>query len=106
MVMPRLERFGEHIDDHQLDIATAMMARHRAVIIEDDRDVMAAVEKARALSRTLAPVSRSNSLAVAIRNELRRLENGTPRQGMLRRATVWGVSAFIGRLARPRTPPV
>jgi len=35
LVVPRLRRFGEHINDHQLDLARGLAQRGKVVLIED-----------------------------------------------------------------------
>ena len=94
--MPRLERFGEHINDHQLDIAQAMQARNRAVIIHDAHEVAAAVERARELARIVPRLKRSDTLTVAVKEEIQRLRSATGRGESLRARTVWAISGLIG----------
>jgi UDP-N-acetylglucosamine transferase subunit ALG13 len=47
VVVPRLRRFNEHIDDHQLQITGAFAASNLAVGYEQGTDLRAAIERAR-----------------------------------------------------------
>ncbi len=46
VVMPRLARFGEHIDDHQEVLARALASEGRVVLAEFASELMPAVEQA------------------------------------------------------------
>jgi UDP-N-acetylglucosamine transferase subunit ALG13 len=56
VVVPRLHRFGEHVDDHQLELVAALGADGHVVPVTDIAGLTAAVEKAgRRADRTTAP---------------------------------------------------
>jgi UDP-N-acetylglucosamine transferase subunit ALG13 len=63
VVVPRLARYGEHVDDHQLQIAREFDAHGMVVAAEEHDDIRAALRRAAS-----APVAReaSGSLARAI----------------------------------------
>jgi UDP-N-acetylglucosamine transferase subunit ALG13 len=46
VVMPRLARFGEHVDDHQEVLARALASEGRVVLAEFANELMPAVERA------------------------------------------------------------
>ena len=47
IVMPRLKKYGEHVDDHQLDIAKAFSDRELVLMCGDDDSLSDIIEKAR-----------------------------------------------------------
>ena len=47
IVMPRLRKYGEHVDDHQLDIAKAFSDRELVLMCGDDDSLADTIEKAR-----------------------------------------------------------
>ena len=47
IIVPRLKRFGEHTDDHQLDLAMAMHERKKAIAVFDLEKLPEAIEKAK-----------------------------------------------------------
>jgi UDP-N-acetylglucosamine transferase subunit ALG13 len=56
VVVPRLHRFGEHVDDHQLELVAALGADGHVVPVTDIAGLTAAVQKAgRRADRTTAP---------------------------------------------------
>ncbi len=46
VVVPRYKKFGEHVDDHQLDIAGALEKEKIAVPVYDIADLLTALKKA------------------------------------------------------------
>jgi beta-1,4-N-acetylglucosaminyltransferase len=50
IVLPREARYGEHIDDHQLQLASKLASRGLIVLV-DDHGIFSAVERARAMKR-------------------------------------------------------
>ena len=66
VIVPRLRCFGESVDDHQLELATALARRKKAVtVLEPSAGVLReAVVQANELARTRAA---SNSLQAALR---------------------------------------
>ncbi len=63
VVIPRLHRFHEHVDDHQLQIVTELGSRGLLQPVLEPEDVVPAVEAARG----------KRSTALNIRSELRRV---------------------------------
>jgi len=43
IVFPRLERFGETVDDHQLELARRLAPDGRVILVEDESELAAAV---------------------------------------------------------------
>jgi len=46
VVVPRLHRFGEHVDDHQLELVAALAGDGHVIAVTDMAELGAAVEKA------------------------------------------------------------
>lgn len=56
VVVPRLHRFDEHVDDHQLELVAALGADGHVIGVTDMADLAAAVQKAgRRADTTTAP---------------------------------------------------
>jgi len=69
LAVPRQERYGEHLNDHQVDFARALAERGWIVVLEDpEAGLSDAVERAAAL--TIPQVPKEPRLAVAIRDLL------------------------------------
>ena len=67
VVVPRLHRYGEHVDDHQLELVAALGADGHVVPVRDMAELPAAVQKAgRRADTTSAP----SPLHAAIRGAL------------------------------------
>lgn len=66
VLVPRLRRFGEHVDDHQLELAEALAQRKKAVLVLEPSagTLQEAVAQANELARTRTV---SNSLQAALR---------------------------------------
>jgi len=50
IIAPRLEKFGEHTDDHQLDLARALDERGKAIAVFDLAKLPEAIERAKKFS--------------------------------------------------------
>ena len=50
IIVPRLKKFGEHTDDHQLDLAKALDERGKAIAVFNLADLPKAIEKAKKFS--------------------------------------------------------
>lgn len=83
VVLPRLRRFGETVDDHQLELGRALARTSRVVLIEEAEELTAAVE--RAPSRQAGSALGGERLIAAVRHELR-AGAGTPRRSAQRSA--------------------
>jgi UDP-N-acetylglucosamine transferase subunit ALG13 len=68
VVMPRLRRFGETVDDHQLDLGRALAETGRILLVEEVEGLAAAVASAPA--RGEARESGAGDLVEAVRREL------------------------------------
>lgn len=68
IVFPRLERFGETVDDHQLELGRRLAADGRLILVEDGKDLAAAV--AAAPPRGAAAGLDGADLIAAVRGEL------------------------------------
>jgi UDP-N-acetylglucosamine transferase subunit ALG13 len=68
VVVPRLRRFDETVDDHQLELAEALSETGRVVVVEDLEELAAKV--AGAPARGTARPSEDGKLAEAVRREL------------------------------------
>lgn len=49
VVMPRLARYGEHVDDHQVEFAEMLAGQGKVILARDASDLEVAVAQARAL---------------------------------------------------------
>lgn len=47
IIVPRLAKFGEHTNDHQLDLAEALDRQEKAITVKDIKQLGAAIKKAR-----------------------------------------------------------
>ena len=69
IVFPRLRRFGETVDDHQLELARRLAEDGTVVVVENAPDLAAALEAAPARGAGVA-ADASNDLIQAVRTEL------------------------------------
>ena len=69
IVFPRLQRFGETVDDHQLELARRLAEDGRVVVIENEADLAAALDMTPARGVGLA-VDAGKELIGAVRREL------------------------------------
>jgi UDP-N-acetylglucosamine transferase subunit ALG13 len=46
VVMPRLAKYGEHVDDHQVEFARALAREGKIILAEEPHKLFAAVEEA------------------------------------------------------------
>ncbi len=60
IVVPRLHRYGEAIDDHQVDFAGFLARRRQIVLVGSERELFAALERALADPATLRVDSASD----------------------------------------------
>lgn len=72
IVMPRRERFGEHVDDHQQDLAREFSAAGSILVANDSAELGAAIACARGSNRNADPLRRQDPspLAELIRSDL------------------------------------
>ena len=70
IVFPRLQRYDETVDDHQLDLAGMLVKTGRVIVVEDASELAAAVASAPA--RGAASAAGGEALIEAVRTELHR----------------------------------
>jgi len=46
VIVPRLQRFSEHTNDHQLDLALALASKGKAIAVKDVKDLRKAIQEA------------------------------------------------------------
>jgi len=68
IVFPRLERFGETVDDHQVELARRLAPDGRVILVEDKKELAAAI--AAAPPRGAATGLDGSDLIAAVREEL------------------------------------
>jgi UDP-N-acetylglucosamine transferase subunit ALG13 len=68
VVVPRLHRFGEHVDDHQVELTEALAADGKVIPAWEGTDLAAAVRSAPRRSEPRPPVA--GPLHVALREAL------------------------------------
>lgn len=68
IVLPRLRRFGETVDDHQLELGRALASTGRVILVEDAGELGAALEQAP--KRGSAMALDGDTLITAVRREL------------------------------------
>jgi UDP-N-acetylglucosamine transferase subunit ALG13 len=62
IVMPRRKRYGEHVNDHQVQLVDALAAEQRIIPVHEPEDLEAAVLEARRRTRTALPPPASHML--------------------------------------------
>src|SRR5262249_38057785 len=62
IVWPRLRQYGEHINDHQLELAQAMSEQGRATLVNNRDELFAALQ----LTKLPLPVSAAQSRATLV----------------------------------------
>ncbi len=68
VVFPRLRRFGETVDDHQLELGRALVASGRVALVEEESALPAIL--AAAAPRGAQPKLEDSGLIAAVREEL------------------------------------
>jgi beta-1,4-N-acetylglucosaminyltransferase len=97
VVVPRLERFGEHVNDHQLELLDALSAEGRILAVRDIAELPRAIDEARRRPSTHTDTTRRGALAAELAGDLVRLSRATPRErasrervfAVLRAVTAW-----------------
>ena len=72
VVVPRLKKFGEHVDDQQLELAEALESMGKAIAVYDIEKLEDAIRRAKALK--YRPVRQDKRLANFLKNYLKYLE--------------------------------
>jgi UDP-N-acetylglucosamine transferase subunit ALG13 len=68
IAMPRLQKYGEHADDHQLELTSVLEQSGRILLARDGDDLSPLIKKAR--SFVPAPASGENRIAELVRGYL------------------------------------
>jgi len=68
VVVPRLKRYGEHVDDHQLELAGALADEGKVIVVADGDDLSEALKAVPA--RRLPAVAHGGPLQKAVRAAL------------------------------------
>jgi len=67
IVVPRRKRFGEHVDDHQVELATRMAQLGSALLAERPEELLSLIQDAKTRQVTLRPLQPGTpSLATAL----------------------------------------
>ena len=83
VLVPRLNQYGEHIDDHQLELARILQRTGCALLVENVKELARALERARHFTPA-APV-RKGQLVAALRSLLANMETAGVRGAAERR---------------------
>lgn len=73
VAVPRQRRFGEHIDDHQVELARALAGSPRLVVVEDVSQLGAALADAIPPPDRERPAAQADRLVGALRRAIREL---------------------------------
>src|SRR6185436_7016092 len=68
VIVPRLRRYGEHVDDHQAQLARALERRSDAIVVWDVAGLADAVRAVPQRRAAMAP--RAGALSAAVRRAL------------------------------------
>jgi UDP-N-acetylglucosamine transferase subunit ALG13 len=74
VVVPRLARFGEHVDDHQLGLAEKLASRGLVTVVRDEATLAGAIEAARCADSPAHFAGRASALTSWLDEFWRRLE--------------------------------
>jgi UDP-N-acetylglucosamine transferase subunit ALG13 len=103
VVLPRLQRFGEVVNDHQLDVLQALARAGRVIPVEDVGGLGEAIEASRGARQKIGPPAGRLALIASLRDELASLSSpGTRRRDWLLRA-LGAVTSWVPT-ARHRWP--
>ena len=67
VIVPRMCKYGEHVDDHQLEIAKVMEEKYHVLVARDLTDLGGYIQKAK-LHEYLPYISQKEQLLTAVRN--------------------------------------
>ena len=79
VVMPRRAKYGEHVDDHQLEFARALAEAGKVVMVEEPEDLIGAVEEAMKRQRMSRPLDADSRMVDLISEVLRKYADGLRR---------------------------
>jgi beta-1,4-N-acetylglucosaminyltransferase len=69
IIVPRLKKFNEHVDDHQLDITEILKNEEEAVVVYDIEDLEDALKKAKKIS-----IKENKKLVTFLKNYIKSME--------------------------------
>jgi beta-1,4-N-acetylglucosaminyltransferase len=72
VVMPRLRRFGEAVDDHQVEYVALLAEAGKVVVIETAAELERAASRAMQMQQRLPPEPRSTAILAAVTESLAR----------------------------------
>jgi UDP-N-acetylglucosamine transferase subunit ALG13 len=99
VTIPRLSRFGEHVNDHQLELLRALANEDRIVAVDDIEDLPAKIALARGRRRAAPTTAATEAFFEAIRGELRGFEQTAP---PARRPLTWRALRVATALLTPK----
>lgn len=76
VVVPRYKKYGEHFNDHQMEIARAVEGRPGVEVVYEDGDLTAAVRRLAGLKGTVKPQKTGAGLIDAIVDFIEGMEKG------------------------------
>lgn len=71
VVMPRLEKYGEVVDDHQRELSHALAEAGKIIVAEEPDDLPRAVAEAMKRQKQNQPMVAESPMAVLVREKLR-----------------------------------
>jgi UDP-N-acetylglucosamine transferase subunit ALG13 len=91
VVVARRQRYGEHVNDHQLELVEVLGAERRVIAVDDVEDLARAIEHARQRKREPPEHDVGHALKQAVAREVDRARSMPPKR---RRAATWGMLAL------------
>jgi UDP-N-acetylglucosamine transferase subunit ALG13 len=94
IVMPRLRRYQEHVNDHQVELCEALASEGRAVVVQDSASLVRAIESARLQprARTSGQFSSESRLSEAL---LKRAEHWLQSRSPVRSRRMWAALRML-----------
>ncbi len=74
IVVPRLEKFGEHVNDHQLDIAKELEKERRILVVYEIKNLGKKIQKAKKNKKSKEQLKKRNEIVEIIDNYIQNLE--------------------------------
>jgi len=73
IVVPRKREFDEHVDDHQLQIASVLEKNNRAIAVYDMKDLGLAIKRAKKTKKLKKNLSQENKIVELIGDFIRKI---------------------------------
>ncbi len=102
VIVPRRAMHGEHVNDHQLELAEVLSEEGRVVLAEDMGALSDAIGRARARARGTTGMEPGHNLRQALSREIERRQN----DHSMRTGMVWSLFRMAAYLSKPRTSHV